>query len=177
MPPIAAFRSASSKTMQAPFAAELHQLALHLRAAHRADVLADRGRAGEADDQGRWWVGDDGPKRDVLAGDQAVDPGREASLVHQLDHAQHAERVRRGGLTITVLPMANAGPILPAMLVIGTLGEYGSQITPTGKRCNCGDPLGPALMVGMTAGSGNVVCIAPVAQRRNRAVAGKNGWT
>ena len=58
------------------------------------------------------------------------------------------------GLMTTVLPMASAGPILPAMLVIGTLYEVMQVTTPTGARCTAAEisPPGARGVVGMTAG-------------------------
>src|SRR5690606_33211425 len=58
------------------------------------------------------------------------------------------------GLMTTVLPMARAGPILPDMLVIGTLYEVMQVTTPTGARCTAAEisPPGASGVVGITAG-------------------------
>jgi hypothetical protein len=70
-------------------------------------------------------------------------------------------------LITTVLPMARAGPIFPAMLVIGKLYEVMQVTTPTGARCTAAEirPPGASAVVGMTAGGSGMMldCSAPLA--------------
>src|SRR5215467_10300004 len=58
------------------------------------------------------------------------------------------------GLTTTVLPMARAGPSLPAMFVIGKLYDVMHVTTPTGSRLTTAPmiPPGPRAVVGITPG-------------------------
>ena len=66
------------------------------------------------------------------------------------------------GFTTTVLPMASAGPSLPAMFVIGKLYEVMHVTTPTGARRAMPPmiPPAPSAVVGMTAGGIGSCCSA-----------------
>ncbi len=59
------------------------------------------------------------------------------------------------GLTTTVLPMASAGPILPAVLVSGKLYDEMAATTPTGARraTPLMMPPGASAVVGMMRGA------------------------
>jgi hypothetical protein len=71
------------------------------------------------------------------------------------------------GFTTTVLPMASAGPILPAMFTTGKLYDVMQLTTPTGARWPTPPmmPPGASAVVGMTWGSRGMSrdSIAPLA--------------
>jgi len=58
------------------------------------------------------------------------------------------------GFTITVLPIASAGPTLPAMLTIGKLYGVMHATTPTGWRTTIApmSPPGARVVVGISLG-------------------------
>ena len=120
--------------MAGALAAELEQQALHAAAGDLGDAPGRRAvepvkltmsTCGEA-------TGASAAARS-RAGDDVDDARREAGLLEELAQPDDGRAGPAGaGFTTTVLPMASAGPILPAMLVSGKLYEVMAATTPTG---------------------------------------------
>ncbi len=81
-------------------------------------------------------------------------PGGKPASVNSSPSRTMASGSCGAGLTTTVLPMARAGPIFPAVLVIGKLYEVMAATTPTGARRATPPmmPPGASTVVGISPG-------------------------